>query len=557
MTLLNLDPIGPSEQAEDNSQLLRVLTRANQIANETELSKLLYEMLNLIIQISGASAGTLYLLDLHTGDDLIFKAAVGDEHTRTTLEQCVDNQMRIADAVVQKQVPEIVEQLHTDSRWHLHTDNKEVQKLRNIISIPLLLRGEPTGIVQVFNYTHSPLALMQCLGNRMASEIEKSILLQTRQDRSERFEAMVDIIGEFISTLDPDQVLNRIVEHARNLLNAEAVSIFLVDQESGEAVLHLATNISHEKRIRVPAGEGLIGHVIESGETVVISHVGQDNRHYKDVGFDLGITTSSLIATPLRSSEIILGSERGVAKAQIIGGIEAINKIDGKFNDDDAELLGILANQAATILHIAQIYTNADELFLNTIQALVAAIDLKDPYTEGHSQRVSEFSVAMAEDLGLSAEEIRHIRIGALLHDIGKIGTPDHILGKPGVLTDEEFDEIKKHPSLGAKIISEVKSLRTELSALAQHHERLDGQGYPEGLAGDEISLIARVVAVADVFDALTSDRPYRKAMDISTALNTLHHETSNHLDPLIIESFLRTYNQGKIRPQNGRTDSE
>jgi len=555
MTFRNLDPIGPLEQAEENSQLYQILTRTNQIANQTELNELLDEMLNLIIQISGASAGTLYLLDEDTRDGLIFKTAAGDQDTRTALGGSVDNQMRIARAVIQKKVPEIVEQLDTDSRWRLPAKKKE-PALKNIISFPLLLRGEPTGVVQVFNYTHSPLTLMQFLGNQMASEIEKSILLQTSQHRGERFEAMVDIIGEFISTLDPDQVLNRIVEHARKLLNAEAVSIFLVDQESGEAVLHLATNISHEKSIRVPAGEGLIGHVIESGETVVISNTDQDHRHYKGVDYDLGTTTSSLIAAPLHASEIILGSERGVAKAKIIGGIEAINKTDGMFNDGDAELLGILANQAATILHIAQIYTNADELFLNTIQALVAAIDLKDPYTEGHSQRVSEFSVAMAEELSLSDEEIRHIRVGALLHDIGKIGIPDRILGKSGPLTDEEFDEIKKHPSFGAKIISEVKSLRAELSALAQHHERLDGQGYPEGLEGDQISLIARVVAVADVFDAITSDRPYRKAMDIDTALNTLRHETDNHLDPIVIESMLRAYSQGKIHPQNNSTIS-
>ncbi|MEN8173175.1 MAG: HD domain-containing phosphohydrolase [Chloroflexota bacterium] len=551
----NLDPVGPLAQADENSQLFQILTRANQIADETELSELLDEMLNLIIQISGASTGMLYLLDENNRDNLVFKAAAGDEDFRPVLGGCKDSQLRIAQDVVQKREPEIIENLESDSRWCSPAESKETA-LKKVISFPLLLRGKPTGVVQVFNYTHSPLVLMQFLGNRMASEIEKSFLLNTSQHRGERFEAMVDIIGEFISTLDPHQVLNRIVEHAKMLLNAEAVSIFLVDEQSGEAVLHLATNVSQDQSIRVPPGEGLIGHVIQSGETVVISNTDLDKRHYKGVDLDLGHTTNSLIAAPLHASEIVLGSERGVAHAKIIGGIEAINKADGMFNDGDAEILGILANQAATILHIAQIYTNADELFLSTIRALVAAIDLKDPYTEGHSQRVSEFSAAMAEELGLSLEEIRHIRIGALLHDIGKIGIPDHILGKPGSLTDEEFNEIKKHPALGAKIISEVKSLRSELAALAEHHERLDGQGYPNGLKGDQISLIGRVVAVADVFDALTSDRPYRKAMDIDNALETLQNETDHHLDSQIIESMLRAYKRGKIRPQNSETTS-
>jgi len=555
MTFLNLDPISPIQQADENSPFFQVLTRANKIANQTELSELLDEMLNLIIQISGASAGTLYLLNKHPGGELILKSAVGDEQIRSVLELCVDSQLLVAHDVMQQREAINVRNLKSDSRWRM-PNGFEKNELRNTISLPLILRGESTGVVQVFNYSHSPLPLMQFLGNRMASEIENSNLLNASRHRGERFEALVDIISEFTSTLDSDQMLNRIVQHACRLLSAEGVSIFLLDQESGDAILHLASNIDQNKDIRVPAGKGIIGHVIESGETVILSDINQDSRHYKGVDLEVGTTTRSLIAVPLRSSEIILGEERGVAKAKIIGGIEAINKIGGVFNDSDAELLGILANQAATVLHIAQLYTNADELFLETIQALVAAIDLKDPYTEWHSQRVSEFSVAMAEEMGLSSEEIRHVRVGALLHDIGKIGVPDHILGKPDTLTDHEFSEIKKHPGVGAGIISKVNSLRSEVPALAQHHERLDGRGYPAGLAGDEIEFIARIVAVADVFDALTSDRPYRQAMDIENALNTLRHESGDHLDPQIVESMLRVFEQGKIHPQNRKTAS-
>ncbi len=556
MTYLNLDPVDPLLQADETSPFFQVLARANQITNQTDLNELLDEMLNLILQISGASAGTLYLVDRHIGDGLIFKSAVGDEQMRTILEQCVVSQLRIADTAMQEREPETIRNLSSDPRWQIPTGLMKNDDW-NMICLPILLRGDSIGVVQVFNFSHSPLPMMQFLGNHMASEIEKSSLINASTHRSERFEALVDIIGEFTSTLDPDQVLNRIVQHACKLLGAESASIFLLDKESGDAILHLASNIDQDENIRVPAGKGIIGHVIESGETVVISDITQDRRHYKGVDIDVGITTRSLIAVPFFSSEIILGGERGVAKEKIIGGIEAINKIEGVFNDSDAELLGILANQAATVLHIAQLYTNSDELFLDTIQALVAAIDLKDPYTEWHSHRVSEFSVAIAEDLGLSSEEIRHIRIGALLHDIGKIGVPDHILGKPDTLTNKEFAEIKKHPSLGAKIILNVNSLRSEVPALAQHHERLDGMGYPAGLAGDEIELIARIVAVADVFDALTSDRPYRRAMDIDIAFKTLRYEAGDHLDSIVVESLIRAFNQGKIHYQKRKSTSK
>ena len=553
MTTENLDPVNPLLQADETSPFFQVLARANQITNEPELNNLLDKMLNLILQISGGSAGTLLLLDKRTGGQLIFKSGVGDNQLLTFLERCKESQQRIAESVINQRVPETIRNLNSDSRWQMPIDPGEI-KLWNLICLPILLRGVSIGVVQVFNFSQSPLPMMQFLGNHMASEIEKSILINASRHRSERFEALVDIIGEFTSTLDPDQVLNRIVQHACNLLGAESASIFLLDKESGDAVLHLASNIPKDEKIRVPAGKGIIGHVIESGETVVIADITQDSRHYKGVDLDVGTTTRSLIAVPFFSSEIILGGERGVAKEKIIGGIEAINKIEGVFNDGDAEILGILANQAATVLHIAQIYTNADELFLDTVQALVAAIDLKDPYTEWHSQRVSEFSVAIAEELGLSSEEMRQVKIGALLHDVGKIGIPDHILGKPDTLTDKEFAEIKKHPSLGAEIILNVNSLRSEVPALAQHHERLDGGGYPAGLAGDDIELIARIVAVADVFDALTSDRPYRRAMDIKIAVKTLRYEAGDHLDPRIVECLVRAFEQGKIQLQKRKT---
>jgi len=243
--------------------------------------------------------------------------------------------------------------------------------------------------------------------------------------------------------------------------------------------------------------------------------------------------------------------ERGTAEGQIIGGVEAVNKIDGYFDEHDIQLLSTLAEQAATVLHIAQLYTDADELFLNTIRALVAAIDAKDPYTVGHSQRVSDFSVTIAEQLDLSPEARHCIRIGALLHDIGKIGIPDTILAKPERLTPAEYTIVKKHPTIGANIIKEVRLLQEELPALSQHHEHMDGNGYPKGLKGDQISPIARIVAVADVFDAITSERPYRAAIDSATALQILRQEAGTHLDEQYVDAFIEAYANGKIQPQN------
>jgi HD-GYP domain-containing protein (c-di-GMP phosphodiesterase class II) len=538
---------GPIKAADETSQLYRVLARANQIANNTELDELLDQMLDLIILVCGASTGTMYLLDIDK-QELVFQVVRGDEANQGLIGQRIKSDEGIVGACVQESKAIIVEDLPGDSRWYGPVDESD-NKLCNTISFPLLLRGEPIGAVQVFNYQQSPIQLIQLLGNRMASEYEKAMLLRKSQQHSNQLQALIDLIAEISTTLDRDQILNLIIDQARDLLKAEASSLFLVDEDRNDLVLYLAKNV-HETSLpalHMPLNKGLIGHVINTGEAITLKDVKEDERHYDGIDQVSGLQTKSLLAVPLRVPTVVLGRERGTSQARIIGGLEAMNKIDGDFDENDVQLISTLAEQAATVLHIANLYTNADDLFLNTIKALVAAIDAKDPYTEGHSHRVSDYSVAIATEAGLSPEMRHRIRIGALLHDIGKIGVPDTILTKEGRLTDEEFAEIKKHPDIGANIIRQVRHLQDELPALSQHHERMDGDGYPHGVNGDEISPIARIVAVADVFDAITSDRPYRPSMDIVTALEILRQEAGDHLDPVYVDAFIKAYTKGKI----------
>ena len=158
---------------------------------------------------------------------------------------------------------------------------------------------------------------------------------------------------------------------------------------------------------------------------MLVSDTHDDKRHYDGVDQTTGIDTRSILAVPLRTPTIVLGQERGTTKSKIIGGLEAINKLEGDFNDNDVQLLNALADQAASVLLMARLYADANELFLDSIQAITTAIDAKDPYTRGHSQRVSDFSAIMAQELNLSTETVHHIRMGGLLHDVGKIGVPD------------------------------------------------------------------------------------------------------------------------------------
>ncbi|HKO60309.1 MAG TPA: HD domain-containing phosphohydrolase [Pyrinomonadaceae bacterium] len=202
--------------------------------------------------------------------------------------------------------------------------------------------------------------------------------------------------------------------------------------------------------------------------------------------------------------------------------------------------------------YIRDLQRSADEnreLFLGTVKSLAAAIDGKDPYTRGHSERVSRISVAIAQRLGLSDGECEKIRISALLHDVGKIAIDDKILKKPAALTDDEYDIMKQHPQRGYKIMSQIGAMKEFLPGMYMHHEMVNGMGYPQGLSGDEIPLMAKIVAVADTFDAMTTDRPYQQAMKFEHAVERIQSFVGTRYDKLVVEAFAQACNEGQIRP--------
>jgi len=189
------------------------------------------------------------------------------------------------------------------------------------------------------------------------------------------------------------------------------------------------------------------------------------------------------------------------------------------------------------------------ELFLGTVKGLAAAIDGKDPYTRGHSERVSRMSVAIAQRLGLPDDECEKIRISALLHDVGKIAIDDNILKKPAALTDDEYEIMKQHPQKGYKIMAQIKAMKEFLPGMYMHHEMVNGQGYPQGLKGDEIPLMGKIVAVADTFDAMTTDRPYQLAMKFEDAIEKIQGFVGSRYDAVVVAAFVEACREGQIRP--------
>jgi HD-GYP domain-containing protein (c-di-GMP phosphodiesterase class II) len=257
----------------------------------------------------------------------------------------------------------------------------------------------------------------------------------------------------------------------------------------------------------------------------------------------LGYLFAVGISTPIRA---LAGSTRAISRGEFhqrvaVHGAAEIAELAGTFNNmaDDIESF------------IARLKLAAEEnreLFLGSIRMLAAAIDEKDPYTRGHSDRVARYSMLIGQQMGLSAEDLDQLRIAALLHDVGKIGVDDRVLKKPGALTPEEFAVMKQHPSKGANIMRPVAQLKDMLPGIELHHEHVDGRGYPYGLKGEEIPLMARIIGVADTLDAMTTNRPYQSALDVSDALAHIRKVAGTKFDLLVVDALYAVVDAGKLR---------
>ena len=262
------------------------------------------------------------------------------------------------------------------------------------------------------------------------------------------------------------------------------------------------------------------------------------------VALGIGFALSRRLITPLQqlattSSEIAQGN---LAVRTTVRGEDEIARLGGNFNN-------MAGNIEALVRRLKKALRQNQELFLETIRTLAAAIDAKDRYTRGHSERVSSYSMAISKHLGLSQEEVFRVHIAAILHDVGKLGIKDGILNKPGGLSDEEFEVMRKHPAIGAQIMSPIRMLKDIIPGIRNHHETWDGNGYPDGLQGEQIPMVARIIGIADTFDAMTTTRPYQQAMTLEYVLSKMKAMSGSRFDPMVIDAFMAAVKAGDISP--------
>ncbi len=326
----------------------------------------------------------------------------------------------------------------------------------------------------------------------------------------------------------PDELMQTILNDAVSVLNAQRGSIILFDETSNQLHLSKAAQCHTVTPFKKWFSRTLAHRCFSRGESFLCKDVGSE-LEAKAAHSTLRQSMSSIICALLRTPRKKLGVlhlDRGPWQEP--------------FTLKDFSLADAIAASVSAGVESARLLAHQRDMFIHTVTALARAVELRDQYTGSHTQRVTDYAMLLAQELHLSPEERNTIRVGTPLHDIGKIGVADSILRKPGRLTPAEFEQMKAHAVVGAELLATIPGLRAMLPIIRHHHERWDGTGYPDKLNQMQIPRLARIVAVADAFDAMTSDRPYRPAMNFPQAFDEIAHHQGDHFDPESANAFLR-----------------
>ena len=332
-----------------------------------------------------------------------------------------------------------------------------------------------------------------------------------------------------------DKLLELIAAQVKKVLNCDRCTVFILDKKTGELWSKVAQGIQNTE-IRMPRGKGVAGEAASSGRTVNISDAYESPLFNPEIDRMTGYRTNTMLAVPLKD-----------VAGNIMGVFQAINKNSGRFDADDEGILQLIGSIAASAIENAKLYERLFKAQLETIYRLAITAEYRDQEdTAVHLRHVSAYTALIAAGMGLTEQEIDNIRYASPLHDIGKVGIPDAILLKPAKLTPQEYDEIKKHTFYGGKILSDAESelLHIACQIAEAHHEKFDGTGYPAGMKGADIPLYARIMAVADVFDALCMHRVYKPAWTPEKARDLIREESGKAFDPAVVAGFEKAFEE-------------
>jgi putative nucleotidyltransferase with HDIG domain len=415
-------------------------------------------------------------------------------------------------------------------------------KGRNLDLVTIFITGHGTLDTAIDSLTRGVdgFVLKPFTQEELLSAVEHAIRRKRLQKENIRLKALIplfEISKLLVTEIDLTSLFKIITDIVVQEFAADRVSLMLLDEAT--ETLHIRASHGLPADIALKArrkpGEGVSGLALKYRRPLIIS-AGQHADPLVMAVINRENMPVSCMAVPL------IGKNKEL-------GVLNVSKFSGApFTASDLQIVSILASQVVTAMENAALYENLRENYFRTVQALVAAVEAKDPYTRWHSTNVAKYAVAIARDMGIGPLQLEEIHIAAILHDVGKIGISDLIISKPERLSQEEFDIMKDHSAHGIRILEPIGFSAAIIDAVHQHHERYDGKGYPQGLAGEEIALTARILNVADTIDAMVSERPYRGTISSEEVLRELERESGRQFDPRITESARRLIEKGLLK---------
>lgn len=539
-----------AKQNERQSSHIKDLEQANRrmeqlikfsmvVGTLQDLDKILEQAVDMIVEITGAERG--FLLFFENGQ---IRSQVSRVNVDRRSPMDWQFSKSIAERVLTKGEVVCVFDALSDSQFNQAQSVIDLN-LRTVICVPMRVKGQLIGAIYVdrqsINETFTPndLELVMSLAAQAAGAIDNARTHQDWVDKSRRLEMLNHLSKTISGSLEMEEVLDLIVKMTLEVSRAERGFLFLLDNVGRKLLCRAA----RDKRGSLPIDEdhevsqSIVKKVLETGKPENVADAMNDEEFQFQQSI-MALNLRMVMCVPIFASGKIIGLLYVDSQA-----------IVNAFSDKDLELLAAIAGHASVAIENARLHEKtmalADDLrktFYSFVHALGAAIDAKHPLTAGHSFRVTEYSVRLARRIGLPEDEVENIRIAGLLHDVGKIGTPDHILMKPGSFTNEEYEIMKMHVVHTREILDTIHfpAQQRHIPAMAgAHHEKWDGRGYPNKEAGEDIPLGGRILALGDVFDAITSKRDYREAMPLSQALNIIRQGIGSHFDPALGPVFI------------------
>lgn len=413
--------------------------------------------------------------------------------------------------------------------------------IKAFFAYPMVRRENVIGVITMsslkpYNPSLEEVSTCRLLAERVAAALENARLFERTERHLQQVQALRTIDAAIASSFDLKAILNIILYQIVTQLKVDAADILLLNPHSYALEYSVGRGFitTAIERSRFLLGEGVVGQQIMERRTINIPDLKAVLQNFlrADIFLSEGFATYS--ASPL------------IAKGEVKGVLEVFNRTVGERDGEWVDFLETLAGQVAIAIDNSQLFANLQRSNLElsmaydaTIEGWSRALDMRDSLTEGHTKRVTEIAILLARTMGMGEAELVHMRRGIMLHDMGKMGIPDTILLKPGPLNEEEWRVMRMHPQYAFEMLAPISYLRPALDIPGSHHEKWDGTGYPRGLKGEQIPLAARIFTVVDVYDALTSDRPYRKAWPKDQAIEYILEEKGKFFDPRVVDTFM------------------